>query len=135
MKMSIYGEEFEVSLVIGQYQDNKSLYVGLLDESTDEFFADITVNIPDYFIKGIPYLAKNAAYVDTNNLPGIDEWLVEKGIAVKTLFTKRSGYCQYPLVFFNPEILEAANADAYASYCKQFSESEQEEESGEEKEC
>lgn len=137
MKLSFYGKEFNVRLVLGQYQDNDSLYVGLVDEDGNEPFGDVTVNLSDYVIKGIPYLPKNSAYIDTNDMPEIVEWLVNEGIAVKTPYTKRSGYCQYPLVFFKPEILEAANPDAYATYCKQYSDNvwEQKEEKVEEQAC
>ena len=41
------------------------------------------------------------AYVDTNNIPEIDRWLVENGIAEDTGVRTVSGFCTYPLLQFN----------------------------------
>lgn len=40
------------------------------------------------------------AYVDTNNIPEIDRWLVENGIAEDTGVRTVSGFCTYPLLQF-----------------------------------
>ena len=41
------------------------------------------------------------AYVDTNNVPEIDRWLVKNGIAEDTGVRTVSGFCTYPLLQFN----------------------------------
>ena len=41
------------------------------------------------------------AYVDTNNIPEIDRWLVKNGIAEDTGVRTVSGFCTYPLLQFN----------------------------------
>ena len=41
------------------------------------------------------------AYVDTNNVPEIDSWLVKNGIAEDTGVRTVSGFCTYPLMVFN----------------------------------
>ena len=44
-----------------------------------------------------------AAFVDTNNIPGIDTWLEEQGIARNTGILGRSGFCTYPLMLFDTD--------------------------------
>ena len=41
------------------------------------------------------------AYVDTNNVPEIDSWLVKNDIAEDTGVRTVSGFCTYPLMVFN----------------------------------
>ena len=41
------------------------------------------------------------AYVNTNNIPEIDRWLEENGIAENTGINTISGFCTYPLMVFN----------------------------------
>lgn len=47
------------------------------------------------------------AYVDTNNIPEIDRWLEENGIAENTGINTVSGFCSYPLMVFNNAEKEA----------------------------
>ena len=47
------------------------------------------------------YIDGQMAYVDTNNIPEIDRWLVENGIAEDTGVRTVSGFCTYPLLQFN----------------------------------
>ena len=47
------------------------------------------------------YIDGQMAYVDTNNIPEIDRWLVENGIAEDTGVSPVSGFCSFPLLQFN----------------------------------
>lgn len=60
-----------------------------------EPWSDITVNIPGHSI------SDDTAFIDTNNNPWAEEFLVENGIAKPTGLTARSGYCIYPLYKFD----------------------------------
>ena len=50
---------------------------------------------------------EQTAYVDTNNIPEIDRWLEENGIAEDTGVRTVSGFCTYPLMVFNNAEKEA----------------------------
>lgn len=83
------------------YKNNKRLAVRLT-EQTEEPFAIITTNI-DY------PLSENdddLAFIDTNNIPGIEEWLIKNKIAEPTGHIGYSGYCSYPEYRFNNEVFE-----------------------------
>ena len=43
------------------------------------------------------------AFVDTNNIEGIDKWLVGQGLATHAGVLASSGFCTYPLMSFNTE--------------------------------
>ena len=80
------------------YKSNSQLAVIAYTED-GEPYADITVCLPEFKLK------PNDQFVDTNNLPGIDEWLEENGLAKYLGVCGCSGYCEYPLMKFNTEKL------------------------------
>ena len=59
-------------------------------------FGKVTVNLDD----GLD-LEPEYAYLDTNNCPGIEECMMESGLAAPTGMYCRSGYCRYPLYKFD----------------------------------
>ena len=85
-----------------QYAKPKRLavqtYVVEQDEYIEEVafpYATITVNLPNARLSD-----ENCAFVDTNYVPFIDEWLEENGIAEPTGRFGFSGYCCYPEMRF-----------------------------------
>ena len=62
---------------------------------------------------------KDCAYIDVNNFPGAEQ-LLGKGIAEDTGFTKRSGFCEYPLWHFKKEFLEECGGDNYRRYYEAY---------------
>ena len=92
-----------VSLGFGIYEVNGSLAVFLQRVSSesdslcddDDLFFFITVNLP-----GATFLAQDEQFVDTNNLPGIEKWLIENNIAEPVGVSAYSGFCKYPLFRF-----------------------------------
>lgn len=62
---------------------------------------------------------KNCAYIDTNNCP-FAEQLLEYGFARNTGFTKRSGFCEYPLWEFKEEFLKEHGAENYKLYRDEY---------------
>lgn len=48
----------------------------------------------------------STTYVNTNNNPNIEDFLFANHIGIKTAFTKRSGFCEYPLFIINPRLVE-----------------------------
>ena len=78
-----------------------------------EPFATISKSFGEYI--GI----KNAVYIDTNNCPYAEE-LLEKGLGVKTSFTKSSGFCIYPLWIINSKFLEAHGGKKYREYSEEY---------------
>lgn len=60
-----------------------------------EPWSDLTVNIPGTMTPD------GMAFIDTNNNPWAEAFLVENGLAKPTGVTGRSGYCSYPLYSFD----------------------------------
>ena len=85
----------------------------VLDEETEngiEQFAVLTVSFGD--VIG----SKDCAYVDVNNVPGVEQFL-EQGIAEDTGFIRGSGFCSYPLWHFKKEFLEeCSGGENYQQY-------------------
>lgn len=103
-----------VTLVIGRYVKNGSLYVGLRkkpDEYGDDFFGDITVNLTGT----VPV---HCAYVDTNNLSGVLPFLKQYNLATPLPFVGTSGYCTYPLFQFDMEKLREYAPEDVETYLK-----------------
>ena len=59
---------------------------------------------------------KNRAYIDINNLPGIDELLIKHGIAKPTGNVRQSGFVSYPEFEFSTSFLRGISEDVYNRY-------------------
>lgn len=86
-----YNEEYKVTLKANTYKNNKRLAAQMIDEDGVPV-ARITVNIAANLSKNKP----NINFVDTNNLPNIEQFLKENKIAKPTGNYAASGYCVYP---------------------------------------
>lgn len=106
---SEYGEDVAVRLQVQSYLNNGRIYIGLNCDGNDEPYADLTVNIdapaPLY-----------CGYLDTNNLSKSQDFVLENDLGEFTGFMGRSGYCKYPLYFFNVEKLCELCPDEMAVY-------------------
>lgn len=107
----LLGDEITVVPELGLYEaedvlTNKTRYniaVQLYEKNECglEPYGVITVNLGEFVS------VKNATYIDTNNnSSSIVDWLVKNDFGQKTEFTKRSGYCEYPLFIFDEEMLK-----------------------------
>ncbi len=87
-----------VSLGVGTYTADRSLHVWLMEEgdAEPEPYADLTVNLA---VPVPPY----CAYVDTNNMPELGDFLVENNLAEFTGLEHDCGFYSYPLYMFNAE--------------------------------
>ncbi len=104
LTINLWGKEYKLSLEISSYRNNNTLAIKAY-EYDEEFECDfpcsnITVNLPHGFADD------HTQYVDTNNWPGIDEFLIDAGIAEDTDIMGVSGFCIYPLMEFNLERLK-----------------------------
>lgn len=95
-----YGQKFDINLMRSTYMDNNN--TAIISETTDgEPFGTLTVNLDEK-------LPKNMAYIDTNNMPDVLDFLIKNDLAENTGEIRQSGFCTYPLVKLNldkiPEI-------------------------------
>lgn len=86
-----YNEEYKVTLEANTYSNNQRFAAQMIDENGVPV-ARITVNIAAKLSKNEP----NINFVDTNNLPNIEQFLTENKIAKPTGNYAASGYCVYP---------------------------------------
>lgn len=93
------GYEINVLFSIGKYVYFNNTYIRLWqlhDDGCIEPYANVTVNLRNK-------LPKNYGFVDTNNLPELEKFLVDNKFAINTGFHRDSGFCRYPLYLFNLE--------------------------------
>lgn len=87
------------------YINNGRLAIVLEWKDLEGFNSTISKNLEDGLELGDEY-----AYLDTNNYTGIDDILLQSGLAVPTGMYCRSGYYRYPLFKFDlskiPEVKE-----------------------------
>ena len=95
-----FGERKKMVIEINMYVNNGCMYIGLQEQVEDYFepYGDLTVNlegkVPDY-----------CGYVDVNNMPQIEKFIVDNDIGEFTGLSKKSGFCEYPLYLFNVDKL------------------------------
>ena len=100
---NFYGKTYKIYVEYSTYENNNALAEILNCESEEEGFegqleefAIASVNLNDSW-----YLDENEAYIDTNNVEGIEEFLVENDLAEKVKGEEaKSGFCTYPLYRF-----------------------------------
>ncbi len=105
-------------------EEGRAYGIALQAYDHGEPYSVVTVNVPSFGSGVCEFIGmKNAAYMDTNNFPWVNEF-IEKGIAVNTGFTKRSGFCEYPLYQFDEDWLKSLKpivADrTYETYEKRY---------------
>lgn len=93
-----FNEERKVKLQVAKYLNNGNTYIGLTKED-DSPYGDVTVNLgidlPEYF-----------GFIDTNNNPNAESFILDNELGENTGMTMPSGFCVYPLYKFNQEKLE-----------------------------
>ena len=93
-----YGTEYKIKLQLTTYQDNGNLALcaTCYDEEYKfwEPFGTFTVNLGEE-------LPDDCAYVDANNMPGVEDWLKDNGLAEPLAKQRQSGFCMYPLYKFD----------------------------------
>ena len=93
-----YGD-YTVTLEKREYY-NGNLAIRMITED-DEVFATMTVNLGEEE----DVLPKDQAYLDVNNLPEIEDFVVKNKLAEPMEIVRQSGYVVYPLYKFNLEEL------------------------------
>ena len=76
------------------YGNNNTIAIQMIGKDDEELYGTVTVNLSS------PLQSDTLAFVDCNNMPGIEKWLQKNGIAISLGFSQRSGFCTYPLMMF-----------------------------------
>ena len=103
--ISPYGTPYSIFFIKQQYF-NGNLNVEVYcreaanpDENDWEPYGTLTVNLPGFA------LSENQAFLDTNNVYNLCQYILEHGWATETGETSQSGFCTYPLAEFTDEFL------------------------------
>ncbi len=108
---SRFSGKVKLELEINAYMNNNRMYIGLIevDGEYPEPFADLTVNIdapcPDY-----------CGYVDTNNCPELEDFIVQHGLGEFTRLAAGSDFCSDPLYMLNVEKLCEAGPESMEQF-------------------
>ena len=106
-----WGTTEQVGIEINTYLNNGNMYIGLTTDGDGypEPYGDVTVNlgekVPDF-----------CGYIDTNNMPELEKFLVDNDIGEFTGFMQRSGFCVYPMYMFNVDKLRELCPDGMEAY-------------------
>ena len=118
-----YGRELMVQPRLALYSvrdfDGKEMpglaitLIDVTDSNDPTDYCDLTVSFGEFI--GM----KNCAYIDANNCDFADQ-LLKQGMATKTQFTKKSGFCEYPLWMFEEKDLREMGEAVYETYCSEY---------------
>lgn len=102
----------QVFLTVSAYPNN-TMYVGLMadDGGTSKLYGNVTVNLMD----SVP---SYCAFVDTENMPELEEFLERNGIAECSSLSQKRNNCSFPLYVFNPKRLRELCPDGMDVYEK-----------------
>lgn len=98
-------EHYYIRLSTNQYADNKNLAIEMICRDLndplnyEEPFSVMTVNLEGFILKD------NQAFVDVNNLPGIESFIKKYELGKFTGMYTKSGFCDYPLYEFYPQTI------------------------------
>lgn len=119
----------EIDVVLSVYalptRDAKSIRVALFYDGADTEkeraamtervfcypWADVTVELMN-----VRQPKEWEAYIDTNNSPGMENFLQKNNLAEPTGYVGRSGMCVYPMYRFNKEALMEAAPEETKAY-------------------
>lgn len=97
MILKLQNKRFKIRAVKSLYTINNSLAILLKDKKTNETIAVITVNLPNSYD-----LEKEYAFVDINNCPWAERFILKYSLGEYTHINSPQGY---PLYKFNLEKL------------------------------
>ena len=94
--------EYKIKLQLTRYRNDNSLTITAMRYEEEyqywEPYATLTVNLNYDDCDPAP---EDCAYLNTNNNPGVEEFVNENKLGEFTGIRKQSGYCTYPLYRFD----------------------------------
>ena len=94
-KLTFRGQPVKISAE--SYRVNGTLALMLTHRNGDRDV--LTVNL------GNPFQSETRAFLDTNNYPDAESFILENGLGTATGISARSGFCLYPLYAINTDAL------------------------------
>ena len=98
--LNYYGETYRVYIEATKYMDNGTLALCMFTDE-GEPFCNLTTNIMDSNL----FANSTTAFVDTNNCPWAEQFIVDNKLGKALGYSGASGFCRYPLYEFNLEKL------------------------------
>lgn len=108
---SKWGDEM-VELTMSRYAGSGNLFLELINTEGEypEPYGNITVNLGE--------VPKYCGYIDTNNMPEMEKFIVDNDLGNFTGLTLQSGFCEYPLYVFNVDKLRVLCPEQMEKYEK-----------------
>ena len=109
LTLNAWGADHPISFELANYADNNNLYIGMIthdDEESPEPWSDLTINLGYSLPMG-------TAFIDTNNNPGILDWLEANKLGKRSGRKAQSGFCTYEIFYFNmDELMQYVSHDS-----------------------
>lgn len=111
---SPYGYQQTIHLYVSSYEDNNSLYIGLLDLEEEEEWGDLTTNVTAS--AGLePYCAAVKNYTENE---GMDQFIEDYALGTPTGRTIQSGFVSLPVYQFDKNRLAMLSVNGVGEYEK-----------------
>ena len=87
MRIYSYGNEYDVEMIKTKYMDGNLCILLVCNDGVP--FGKLTANLEEK-------LPQNIAYVDVNNIPDAERFIIDNKLGERTGKVKPSGFCVYP---------------------------------------
>lgn len=111
-KIGTYKDQ-DLYLFVGNYANNKRLYLGLLTDE-DEDFADITVNLSDVGI------AESYVYLSGDLSNELKQFLIDNKVISDTIVMMKYNMGEYPMVKWNKNTIKELDPEGFELYQKEI---------------
>lgn len=101
-EINAYDTTYHVQPRVAEYMDNHTLAISLVTD-IGEPYCHLTVNLMESDV----FASNDTAFVDTNNCPWAEEFIISNGLGEPLGLVGHSGFCTYPLYKFNMDKLTA----------------------------
>jgi len=113
MIIKLYGKEYKVNLTVASYSQYGNLALQLIHTDDDGYLEPF-----GFITKNLSNVDKFQAFLDVNNMPGIEVFVQKYKLGVPKGTMASSGYCMYPLYEFDEAVLRSYDNYGVDKYLK-----------------
>lgn len=103
----------DLYLFVGNYANNKRLYLELLTDE-DEDYANVSINLPDIGI------AESYVYLSNEIDDNLKQFLIDNKVISDTIVMMKYNHGEYRMVKWNKNTIKELDPEGYAMYQKEI---------------